>query len=402
MKSFSFVHLADAHLGKMQYGLEVRREDFTKAFVEAVEKIIELKPNFMIISGDLFEEPRPANPTLATAIRELRRLRDCNIPVLAVDGSHDSAPNVITGTILIPLDRAGLLHYLPFREGSYWKSESCYVYGIPNYNTRTKTEHMLPEFLAKNEPKPDPHLFNILAFHGALDDPTLKPPGMDAELRPEIVPDGFDYYAGGHIHDPLEIQFKSGTLAYSGCLETTTYKEAEIKKGFNYVTVQSKSVFEVQRIRLTSPRPFSIIKRDFSGTAPSEITKLAAKLVEEVDRPNIVLVVILEGLLPTAVSRTQIDSAKIRSAAKQALYVHYLNKMEELKISEEARQAIFGAGKEMKTLDRAYEYFLRVFSDRYSKDEAERLARLAVNLIEPLVKGERKKVEKLLEESVEK
>jgi DNA repair exonuclease SbcCD nuclease subunit len=402
MKSFSFVHLADAHLGKMQYGLEARREDFTKAFMEAVEKIIELKPNFIVISGDLFEEARPANPTLATAIRELRRLRDHNIPVLAVDGSHDSAPNVITGTILIPLDRAGLLHYLPFHEGSCWRSESCYVYGIPNYNTRTKMEKMLPEFLAKNNPKPDPQLFNIFAFHGALDDPTLKPPGMDAELRPEIVPDGFDYYAGGHIHNPIKIQFKSGTLAYSGCLETTTHKEAEIEKGFNYITVQSKSVFEVQRIRLRSPRPFQIIKEDFSGKSPDEITKLAAKLVEEADRPGSVLVVILEGLLPMAASRTQIDSVKIRGAAKQALYVHYLNKMEESEMSEEVRQAIFGAGREMKTLDRAYEYFLRVFSTRYSQDKAERLARLAVDLVEPLSKGERKRVEKLLEEFAEK
>jgi DNA repair exonuclease SbcCD nuclease subunit len=52
MKPFSFVHVADLHLGYVQYNLETRREDFDKAFREVVDKTIELKPNFMLIAGD--------------------------------------------------------------------------------------------------------------------------------------------------------------------------------------------------------------------------------------------------------------------------------------------------------------------------------------------------------------
>ena len=108
MKPFSFVHAADLHLGYSQYGLEARRQDFDNAFKELVDKTIELKPDFMIIAGDLFHQPRPSNVTLENTIRSFKRLKDAGIPVLTVDGSHDSAPNTITGTILYPLGQRGI------------------------------------------------------------------------------------------------------------------------------------------------------------------------------------------------------------------------------------------------------------------------------------------------------
>jgi exonuclease SbcD len=64
LKAFGFVHAADLHLGFSQYGLEARHEDFDRAFVEFVEKTIALKPDFMIIAGDLFHQARSSNTTL--------------------------------------------------------------------------------------------------------------------------------------------------------------------------------------------------------------------------------------------------------------------------------------------------------------------------------------------------
>ena len=113
MKPFSFVHASDLHLGYSQYGLEAGRQDFDNAFKELVDKTIELKPDFMIIAGDLFHQARPSNITLENTIRNFKRLKDAGIPVLTVDGSHDSAPNTITSTILYPLDSAGLIIHLP-------------------------------------------------------------------------------------------------------------------------------------------------------------------------------------------------------------------------------------------------------------------------------------------------
>src|SRR4030043_2045441 len=90
LKAFSFVHASDLHLGYAQYGLEARRQDFDNAFTEIVEKTIELKPDFIIIAGDLFHQARPSNVTLETIIRSFSRLREAGIPVLTVGGSLDS------------------------------------------------------------------------------------------------------------------------------------------------------------------------------------------------------------------------------------------------------------------------------------------------------------------------
>jgi exonuclease SbcD len=396
MKPFSFVHAADLHLGYAQYNLDVRRRDFNNVFGELVDKTIELKPDFMIIAGDIFEHARPSNSTLEVAIGNFRRLKDAGIPVLAVDGSHDSAPNSVTGTILNPLDSAGLIWYLPRHDGACWKNESCYVYGIPNFRTARKTMEELPAFLEKNKPAPDPSLFNILVFHMALDIPAIKPPKMEAEASPESLPDGFNYYAGGHIHKPYKSRFKNGVLVYSGSTETASYDEARNEKGFYHVQVNKSGKPKLERIRLETPRRFVILEQTYTGLTPSKITEAVVQLVQENDEPEAIVVPVIKGVLPAEASRGEIDLAKIRNAGERSLLVHPILRLRETEISEDIIRSIFGGDmKDHKT--KAFEYFFEIFSESYSRTESEKIARLAVDLIGPLVEKRETKVKEKLE-----
>ncbi|NWG10625.1 DNA repair exonuclease [Candidatus Bathyarchaeota archaeon] len=398
MKAFSFVHAADLHLGYSQYGLEARREDFDRAFTELVDKTIELKPDFLIIAGDLFHQARPSNVTLENTIRSFSRLREAEIPVLTVDGSHDSAPNLITGTILNPLDSAGLIYHLPRHEGACWrKEECCYVYGVPNLRTRRKTEELLPAFMEQNPPTPDPKLFNIFVFHMALDLPSLKPPYMEAEAPPELIPEGFNYYAAGHVHTPYQEKFKTGLLIYSGCTETVSYDETQTKKGFYHVKVDEKGSVLPEFMALEFTRKFTVLEQDFTGVAPSKITELAVQLVKGADEDGVIIIPVLKGVLPAEASRAQVDIAQIRSAVEKALYVHPLVSLRESEVTEEVVRSIFESEfKDLKT--KAFEYFLQIFSERYSRDGAEKIARIAVSLIEPLTKKQEEKVKQTIEE----
>ncbi len=398
MRAFSFVHAADFHLGYSQYGLEARREDFDRAFQELVDKTIELKPDFMIIAGDLFNHARPSNIILENAIKNFSRLRDAGIPVLTVDGSHDSAPNVVTGTILNPLDSAGLIYHLPRHGGACWRKEDCcYVYGVPNFRTRRKTEELLPAFMEQNKPTLDPNLFNIFVLHMALDIPSLTPPYIKAEAPRELIPEGFDYYAAGHVHKPYKDKFKTGMLVYSGSTETVDYKEAKNDKGFYYVEVDEKGTASPQFMRLRSPRKFVVLEEDFTGVTPSKITELAVQLVRGADEEGVIIVPVLRGVLPAEATRAEVDVSQLRSAAEKALLVHPVVLLRESEVSEEIVRSIFEAEfKDLKT--KAFEYFLQIFSERYTRDEAEKIARVAVSLIEPLTKKEEEKVKQTLEE----
>jgi exonuclease SbcD len=397
MKAFSFVHAADLHLGYAQYNLDVRRRDFNNVFGELVDKTIALKPDFMILAGDIFEHARPSNSTLEAAIANLRKLKDAGIPVLAVDGSHDSAPNLITSTILNPLDSAGLIWYLPRHEGAYWKNEDCYVYGIPNFRTARKTQEELPKFLEKNKPTPDSKLFNVFVFHMALDIPAIKPPKMEAEAGLENLPEGFDYYAGGHIHKPYKSKFRNGILVYSGGTETASYDEARIKKGFYHVQVSRSRKPKLERILLETPRKFVILEQTYTGLNPSKITETVVQQVKENDEKEVILVPVIKGVLPAEVARAEIDLASIRRAGEKALLVHPILRLRETEITEDVIRSIFGSDlKDMKT--KSFEYFFEIFSKNYAQEESEKIARLAIDLLSLLVEKRETNVKEKLEE----
>ena len=398
MQAFSFVHASDLHLGYSQYGLEARRQDFDNVFAEIVDKTIELRPEFMIIAGDLFHQARPSNVTLENSIRSFKRLRDAGIPVLTVDGSHDSAPNTITGTILYPLDSAGLIYHLPRHENACWRKPGfCYVYGVPNFRTRRKTEEALPAFMMQNPPAPDPEVSNIFVFHAAVDLPSVNPPYIEAEIPPELLPEGFDYYAAGHVHKRFTGKFKTGILAYSGCTETVSYNDADLKKGFFNVEVNEEGKVSQEFVELNSPRRFAILENDFSAMAAEKITEMAVQLVRGADEEGTVIIPVLKGVLPAEANRAEVDIARIRAAAEKALFVHPVVLLKESTVSDEIVRSIFES--EFKDLKaKAFEYFLQIFTERYSCDEAEKIARSAIALIEPLTKKQEKKVKQAIEE----
>ena len=398
MKAFSFVHASDLHLGYAQYGLEARRQDFDDAFTELVDKTIKLKPDFIMIAGDLFHQSRPSNMTLENAIRNFKRLKDAEIPVLTVDGSHDSAPNTITGTILTPLDSAGLIIHLPRHEDACWKKPgTCYVYGIPNFRSRRRTDEALPAFLAEKPPAPEESIVNVFVLHGAVDLPSVKPPYIEAELAPELIPDGFNYYAAGHVHDGYVGRFKSGLLVYSGCTETVSYNEGGLKKGFIHVNVDEKGKVSPSFVELTSPRKFVVIEQEFSGMNSAKITELAVQMVKGADQKGAVVIPVLKGVLPAEASRGEVDVAKVRAAAEKALLVHPVVLLRESAVSDEIVRSIFESEfKDLKT--KAYEFFLQIFQERYSREEADRIARSALSLIEPLTKHQEERVKQTIEE----
>ncbi|RLI34358.1 hypothetical protein DRO55_06610, partial [Candidatus Bathyarchaeota archaeon] len=239
----------------------------------------------------------------------------------------------------------------------------------------------------------------IFVFHMALEIPEImKRFGrMVAEAPPDLIPEGFNYYAGGHIHTPWQIPFKGGILVYSGCTETVSYEDANVRKGFYYVEVGGDGDLDIQRIRLESPRRFIILDDDYTGLMPSRITELVVESVRRFDEPGTVIIPIIRGIRTTEATRRDVDVAKIRNSAEAALFVRPVIDLREQDIPEEVIRSIFsGELKDLKA--KAFEYFVEYFSQRYPKREAEDYARLALDLIQPLIKGDEDRVRKLVEE----
>ena len=73
------VHLADLHLGYRQYqrltpgGINQREADVAASFQRALDKVIELRPDVVMLAGDIFHNVRPTNPAILHAFGAISR-----------------------------------------------------------------------------------------------------------------------------------------------------------------------------------------------------------------------------------------------------------------------------------------------------------------------------------------
>lgn len=83
------LHISDTHLGKRQYGSDARRDDFAKAFEQAIAIAIERNVDAVIHTGDLFDDPVPSLETVVHAADTLRPLKENGIPFYGIVGNHE-------------------------------------------------------------------------------------------------------------------------------------------------------------------------------------------------------------------------------------------------------------------------------------------------------------------------
>ena len=161
--------------------------------------------------------------------------------------------------------------------------------------------------------------------------------------------------------------------------------------------MDEKGTVSTEFIDFEFSREFVILEQDFTGVVPSKITEQSVQIVKTADKEGVVIIPILKGVLPAGATRTEVDVARIRAAAEKALLVHPVVLLRESEVSEEIVRSIFESEiKDLKT--KAFEYFLQIFSERHSKEEAEKISRIAVSLIEPLTKKQEDKVKQAIEE----
>lgn len=214
------VHLSDIHLGFRQYqrqtpaGINQREADVAMSLRRVIDLVVELRPELVLIAGDVFHTVRPTNPAILHAFLEFARLRR-ELPearVVMVAGNHDTPRTSETGCIL------GLFKPLGISVvdgGPQWVN-------VDEYDLRILA---VPD-MAQGKPRlePDPNVkYNILLLHGEIEG-VLPKYGRELERAPmeisleELGPHKWDYVALGHYHVYRPVApnaFYSGSLDYT-------------------------------------------------------------------------------------------------------------------------------------------------------------------------------------------
>lgn len=255
-----FAHLADTHLGFRQYGLQEREKDLYEVFDKIIDKIIEEKVDFVIHSGDLFQSAKPSPNALLSFQKCLLRLKGNGIPVYAIAGNHDAllSKNAIPPQVLFK--KLGLKLISPINTSYVF--DGVFIGGLPFFpSSQIKS---MKNKLAELSKKAEEYDKSILVLHQGID----KYLNVNYELEIGDIPDNFDYYAFGHIHNYIEDDFGDGKLVYPGSMDILRSSEYSdyVKNGKGIVIVDlDGDKPAIKRIPISIPREFINRTIDFNN-----------------------------------------------------------------------------------------------------------------------------------------
>jgi len=197
-----FAHMSDIHLGAHR---EPALKDLERrCFAEALDMCVNEAVDFLLISGDLFDVCIPDLGVVNDAVKKMRELHEARIPIYAIYGSHDYTP---TGTSVIDvLHTAGIITNVTRPSVSDGRlrlkmfvdpDTGAKLTGIAarKVGLESKQYEILDRESLERE-----NGFKIFAFHSGI---TQFKPDYLSEMETldiNLLPKGFDYYAGGHIH----------------------------------------------------------------------------------------------------------------------------------------------------------------------------------------------------------
>jgi DNA repair exonuclease SbcCD nuclease subunit len=216
------LHLSDLHLGFRQYqrltptGINQREADVANAFRRAVDRVIEIRPDVLVIAGDVFHTVRPSNPAILQAFRQFTRLTSAlpDTRVIMVAGNHDAPKTSETGCILRLFTELGVHVVDSEPQRLSFPDRDLSVLAVPDVPGMKR-----PAL----EPDPD-YTYNVLVLHGEVEGmlPKHAAPIDRAPMeisKEELGAAQWSYIALGHYHVYREIE---ANAYYCGSLEYTS------------------------------------------------------------------------------------------------------------------------------------------------------------------------------------
>ncbi|MBW3535547.1 MAG: metallophosphoesterase, partial [Gemmatimonadetes bacterium] len=239
-------HLSDLHLGfrghgRRERGRDAREKDVLEALGRAVEELVELKPDVVVVTGDVFDRPDPDPSVLLDFSRSLDALRGGlpDLPVALLAGPRD-----------LPLrpGEPGILDVL-----GRWRGVVAATTEVRSLDLGGGELHLvlvphgaLVRDAARETPAeavPDAEArFNVLAVHGGVGRGAGRGRGRRPAGGLRVDYEAWDYVALGGEHAHREA---AANARYAGSLERvgwTPWTEALEEKGFFTVDLEGMRV----------------------------------------------------------------------------------------------------------------------------------------------------------------
>ncbi len=295
-----FAHLGDCHLGSWRQP-ELKALNF-QSFQKAIDISIKEKVDFILITGDLFDSSYPPIDTLKDAFHVFKKIKDANIPVFIIAGSHDYS--VSGKSFLDVLEKAGFcknVYQYEERNGKIILLPTIYknvaIYGYPGKKSGLEVDE-IEKITIQDSP-----LFKILMLHTAIRaaTPNLQIKAVDESKLPKV-----DYIALSHLH----IRYSKNKITYSGPTFPNSLIELEDLQHGSFYIFDSGSI-QRHDLKLKEVYALGIEIKDSINA-----TEQILKFLKEQNLKDKIVLLRLYGIL-TSGKTSDIDFAKIESFVKQ-------------------------------------------------------------------------------------
>jgi len=282
--NFRFAHLADCHIGAW---VDPRMKKLAlDSFEKAVSIIISQGVDFVLISGDLFNTAIPGIDLITETAKILRKLKDANISIYVIPGSHDFSPSgktilklfVETGLIIIPTknditSQGKLMLKYVIDEKTQVK-----ITGILGRKNMLEKEYY--ELLERTNLETEEG-FKIFMLHSSITE--LKDNEFEKmeSLPLSLLPRNQNYYAAGHVHLVVEKDFEGyGKVVFPGPLFPANFKELEkLESGSFFINDVAMGIIHSKIVKVLVKNIFSV-RIDANGLTPRDVEE---RILSEID-----------------------------------------------------------------------------------------------------------------------
>jgi len=313
-----FAHLGDCHLGSWREP-ELKELNF-KSFQYALGECVKERVDFVLIAGDLFDSSYPPIEILKETFGEFKKLKEANIPVFLIAGSHDYS--AAGKTFLDVLEKAGFCKNVSRFEERNGRLilqptiyKNCAIYGHPGKKTNLEIEE-----IERIKLQDSPGLFQILMLHTQIRDAigSLPIDSVNQENLPKV-----DYLALGHLH----INYQKGNRVYSGPTFPNNISELEELKGGHFY-IFDNGMIKKREIKLKDVLVLNLEVKNALSTTEEILSILRKERVA-----NKIVIIKVHGILEAGKS-SDIDFVKIENYLRKENVYAMLKSTSKLQLYE--------------------------------------------------------------------
>lgn len=316
MEPIKFIHVADTHLGYKQYKNEERFRDYNRAFKWILEKALAESVDFIVLSGDFFNDNRINPETLTSVFKILEKFKETalktlnrEIPLICIEGNHDKRGYYSLRSWMQFLADQGLIILLDISEdqikdekkiefkpysrehnrGGMFQIKDARIYGIPFMGSVTPSIFPL---VLEALPQGD-DTYNILMMHFGIEGQVAGERGVKIDDDLSKIHEKIDYLALGHFHKQYKLP-DQGTWIYNpGSIEYTNLKEFYYKdeKGDNLDKIRGAFL-----VTVTGKEPHQTLVDSIQNIPAREVRSHGIGLVPEIPSFNEAKEFIIEKL----------------------------------------------------------------------------------------------------------